>query len=68
MSLATRLTYLLPHRLMSALARRLAYSSSPRTKQWLIDTVTRKFGVDLGEAAHRMRPRTRHFNAFSPVR
>ncbi|MET0893436.1 MAG: phosphatidylserine decarboxylase, partial [Pseudoxanthomonas sp.] len=50
MSLVTRLTYLLPHRLLSSLARRLAYSSSPRTKQWLIDTVTRKFGVDLSEA------------------
>ena len=64
MSLVTRLTYLLPHRLMSSLARRLAYSSSPRTKQWLIDTVTRKFGVDLGEAAQSDPTAYPTFNAF----
>ena len=64
MSLATRLTYLLPHRLLSSLARRLAYSSSPRTKQWLIDTVTRKFGVDLGEAAQPDPTAFPTFNAF----
>ena len=45
MSLVTLLTYVLPHRALSGLARRLAYSRNPRTKQWLIDTVTRKFGV-----------------------
>ncbi|SDQ39436.1 archaetidylserine decarboxylase [Pseudoxanthomonas sp. CF125] len=64
MSLVTRLTYLLPHRLMSSLARRLAYSSSPRTKQWLIDTVTRKFGVDLSEAAQPDPKAYPTFNAF----
>lgn len=64
MSLVTRLTYLLPHRLMSSLARRLAYSSSPRTKQWLIDTVTRKFGVNLGEAAQSDPTAYPTFNAF----
>ena len=64
MSLVTRLTYLLPHRLMSSLARRLAYSSSPRTKQWLIDTVTRKFGVNLGEAAQADPTAYPTFNAF----
>lgn len=64
MSLVTRLTYLLPHRLLSSLARRLAYSSSPRTKQWLIDTVTRKFGVDLGEAAQPDPTAYPTFNAF----
>lgn len=64
MSLVTRLTYLLPHRLMSSLARRLAYSSSPRTKQWLIDTVTRKFGVDLSEAAQPNPKSYPTFNAF----
>ena len=51
MSLLTSLTYVLPHRFLSSLARRLAYSTSPGTKQWLIDTVTRKFDVDLSEAA-----------------
>ena len=64
MSVVTRLTYLLPHRLMSSLARRLAYSSSPRTKQWLIDTVTRKFGVDLTEAAQPDATAYPTFNAF----
>jgi phosphatidylserine decarboxylase len=64
MSLVTRLTYLLPHRLMSSVARRLAYSSSPRTKQWLIDTVTRKFGVNLSEAAQPDPAAYPTFNAF----
>ena len=64
MSLTTRLTYALPHRLLSSLARRLAYSSSPRTKQWLIDTVTRRFGVDLAEAAQADPTAYATFNAF----
>ncbi len=51
MGLITTLTYALPHRLMSSFARRLAYSRNPAIKQWLIDTVTRKFKVDLNEAA-----------------
>ncbi len=51
MGLVTTLTYVLPHRLMSSAARRLAYSRNPAIKQWLIDTVTRKFKVDLDEAA-----------------
>ena len=51
MSPLTALTYVLPHRLLSSLARSLAYSTHRSTKQWLIDTVTRKFGVDLSEAA-----------------
>ncbi len=49
MSLLTTLTYALPHRALSSAARRLAYSTHPAIKQWLIDTVTRKFGVDLDE-------------------
>lgn len=51
MGLITTLTYALPHRLMSSAARRLAYSRNPAIKQWLIDTVTRKFKVALDEAA-----------------
>ncbi len=51
MSLVTRLTYVLPHRLLSSAARALAYSDRPGLKQWLIDTVIRRFGVDMGEAA-----------------
>ena len=64
MSFATYLTYLLPHRLLSSAARKLAYSPSPRIKQWLIDTVTRKFGVDLGEAAQPDATAYPTFNAF----
>ena len=64
MSLLTSLTYVLPHRFLSSLARRLAYSTSPGTKQWLIDTVTRKFDVDLSEAAESDPRAYPSFNAF----
>ena len=64
MSFTTYLTYLLPHRLLSTAARKLAYSSSPGVKQWLIDTVTRKFGVDLSEAAQPDATAYPTFNAF----
>lgn len=64
MSPVTALTYVLPHRLLSSLARRLAYSTRPATKQWLIDTVVRKFGVDLSEAAEPDATQYPSFNAF----
>jgi phosphatidylserine decarboxylase len=64
MGLITTLTYALPHRLMSSAARKLAYSRSPAVKQWLIDTVTRKFKVDLGEAAEPDPNAYPTFNAF----
>jgi phosphatidylserine decarboxylase len=64
MSPVTALTYVLPHRLMSSLARRLAYSRNRAVKQWLIDTVTRKFGVDLSEAAEPDPNAYPSFNAF----
>ncbi|UKE49592.1 phosphatidylserine decarboxylase [Xanthomonas translucens] len=64
MSLLTTLTYVLPHRLLSSLARRLAYSSRPGLKQWLIDTVVRRFGVDLAEAAKPDPRAYPTFNAF----
>ncbi len=64
MSLLTSLTYVLPHRFLSSLARRLAYSTSPGTKQWLIDTVTRKFDVNLSEAAEPDPRAYPSFNAF----
>ena len=60
----TALTYLLPHRLLSSLARTLAYSRNRAVKQWLIDTVTRKFGVDLSEAAESDPTAYPTFNAF----
>ncbi len=64
MSPLTALTYVLPHRLLSSLARRLAYSRTPWLKQWLIDTVVRKFGVDLDEAAEPDPRAYPSFNAF----
>jgi len=64
MSLVTALTYVLPHRLLSSMARALAYSDNPRLKQWLIDTVTRRFGVNLSEAAQPDPTKYPTFNAF----
>jgi phosphatidylserine decarboxylase len=64
MSLLTTLTHVLPHRALSSLARSLAYSTNPATSQWLIDTVTRKFGVDLSEAAESDPRAYPSFNAF----
>ncbi len=64
MSLATTLTYALPHRALSSLACSLAYSTHPATKQWLIDTVTRMFGVNLAEAAESDPTAYPSFNAF----
>lgn len=64
MSPLTALTYVLPHRLLSALARRLAYSRNQAVKQWLIDTVVRKFNVDLTEAAEPDPHAYPTFNAF----
>lgn len=62
MSLTTKLTYVLPHRLLSSMARSLAYSSNPRISRWLIDTVTAKFGVNLAEAAN---PDPRSYPTFN---
>ena len=64
MDFTTALTYALPHRLLSSLARKLAYSRNPAVKQWLIDTVVRKFGVDLSEAAEPDARAYPTFNAF----
>ena len=64
MSLVTALTYVLPHRALSTTARALAYSRTPWVKQWLIDTVTRKFGVNLSEAAEPDPTAYPTFNAF----
>ncbi|MGE8233221.1 MAG: archaetidylserine decarboxylase [Stenotrophomonas sp.] len=64
MSLVTRLTYVLPHRLLSSMARSLAYSQNPRISRWLIDTVTAKFNVNLAEAANPDPRSYPSFNAF----
>jgi len=60
----TALTYVLPHRALSALARRLATSSNPAISRRLIDTVVAKFGVDLSEAAESDPRAYPTFNAF----
>lgn len=60
----TALTYVLPHRLLSSIARALAYSDHPRLRDWLVDTVTRRFGVNLGEAAITDPRAYPTFNAF----
>jgi len=60
----TTLTYVLPHRLLSWGARRLAYSDHPRLKRWLIETVTKRFDVDLSEAAKPDPVDYPTFNAF----
>ena len=64
MSPLTALTYVLPHRLLSSLARALAYSRRPALKRWLIETVVRRFGVDLSEAAEPDAHAYPSFNAF----
>jgi len=60
----TALTHALPHRLLSSLARGLAYSKHPRVRRWLIDTVTQRFGVDLSEALESDAHAYESFNAF----
>jgi len=62
MSLVTSLTYVLPHRLLSSMARSLAYSQNPRISRWLIDTVSSKFNVNLAEAAN---PDPRSYPSFN---
>ncbi|MCY7354898.1 MAG: archaetidylserine decarboxylase [Lysobacter sp.] len=64
MSPLTAFTYALPHRLLSSIARALAYSENTALKQWLIDTVTRKFAVNLSEAAEPDPHAYPTFNAF----
>ena len=60
----TPLTHVLPHRMLSGLARRLAYSENPRVRRWLIRTVVSRFGVDLAEALESDPEAYTSFNAF----
>ena len=64
MKLITALTYVLPHRLLSSAARRLAYSRNRLVKQTLINAVVRNFDVDLNEAAEPDARAYPTFNAF----
>ena len=64
MSPATLLSWVLPHRMLSSIARSAAYSQDPWLKQALIDAVVRRFGVDLEEAEHADAKAYPSFNAF----
>lgn len=58
------LQYLLPHRLLSSLAYKVARLRMPWFKDWLIALVIRKFGVNMAEAAEPNPRAYPHFNAF----
>ncbi len=64
MNPAALLQHLLPHRLLSGLAYRIARSEWPPLKRWLIASVVRKFKVDLAEAANPDPESYPSFNAF----
>ena len=64
MSPAVLLQFLLPHRLLSSLAYRVARIRAVWLKQRLIDTVIRRFGVDMDEAAEPDPRAYPSFNAF----
>lgn len=62
MSPAVFIQYVLPHRLLSHLARRLAYSSFKPWKDWLIRLAVRKFDINVAEAAD---PELGHYESFN---
>lgn len=64
MKLAIALQYLLPHRLLSRLAYGLARWRWRPFKRALIDTVVRRFDVNLDEAENADPDGYPHFNAF----
>jgi len=64
MSPAVFIQYVLPHRLLSHLARSLAYSRFRPLKDWLIGLAVRKFDIDVAEAADPELRNYASFNAF----
>jgi len=64
MSFLTTLSYALPHRLLSTLARQLAYSRHPYISRTLINLVIKNFDVDLTEARFSDLHRYASFNDF----
>ena len=64
MSPAVALQYLLPHRLLSALARAIAYSRWRPLKRWLIRTAVSAFSINVAEAADPELENYPSFNAF----
>ena len=64
MSPAVFIQYVLPHRLLSQLARMLAYSRFKPWKDWLIRLAVRKFDINVAEAADPELGHYASFNAF----
>jgi phosphatidylserine decarboxylase len=64
MSPAVFFQYVLPHRLLSHLARTLAYSRFKPWKDWLIRLAVRKFDINVAEAADPELSHYASFNAF----
>ena len=62
MSPGVFLQYVLPHRLLSALARAIAYSRWRPLKRWLISAAVSKFQIDVPEAAD---PDLEHYESFN---
>ena len=62
MSLAVLVQYLLPHRLLSALARQVAYSRWRPLKDWLIRLAIRTCDINVAEAAD---PEPRNYESFN---
>jgi phosphatidylserine decarboxylase len=61
---AVFLQYALPHRLLSSLARSLAYSRWRPFKRWLINLAVKAFDINVGEAAQTNLEAYESFNAF----
>ena len=64
MKITSLTQYLLPHRLLSHLAHRLAYSKTPWIKRRFIHTILANFDVNLAEAANSDPDSYESFNAF----
>lgn len=64
MNLSIALQYMLPHRLLSRLAHALARCRWSAFKRIMIDTVVRRFDVNLAEADNPDPNSYPHFNAF----
>ena len=41
--------YIIPHRMLNALAAKIANSKKPKLKNWLINAFIKKYNIDLGE-------------------
>lgn len=64
MSPAIFLQYVLPHRLLSSIARWLAYGRFKPWKNWLIRLAVEKFNINVAEAADPQPDNYPSFNAF----